>query len=508
MYRMGLLPADAMPDVWVFADQNQFAESGSRLPAPGSTVAGRTNRVTIESIVAHHGPRRGPSPTTWRRATVVVSTDGLLSKREVDYWNFFAQRLEDPNRTGVKSYDLYPSFDTLTGNRVDLQTDIVPRTAEPIIQPLSVDSPDFGQQDWPGVVFDGAVPSRYSTGTRTRLSGRVTDTSRNFDTLLVRLWKHDGGSSQALRYWTPVNTDGSFTVDIAPASPQTKDSAAWNQLCSSLDAIGDTELAFDAYAALPEPSDEGTTYILVYGILQALVLQQDAVRHVAEALSIPFDPDPLLTEIREVRNSSVGHPTKRRGETRTHFISRITMSKGGFQLLTVRPDHGPAEFRSVSIPALISTQRAQLLSVLDEVLKVLRARDEEHKAMFRDKKLTDAFPPTTGYYFEKLYESILGNASPQFGAMHLQLIAEAVDSFKSLLAERGSAGAYDGVEYHLQLVEYPLGELRSYFENPGESRLNAQDANIFIHFIQGQLSELQDMATEIDDSYQRHDDPA
>ena len=43
----------------------------------------------------------------------------------------------------------------------------------------------------------------------------------------------------------------------------------------------------------------------------------------------PFDPDPLLTEIREVRNSSVGHPTKRRGETRTHFISRITMSKGG-----------------------------------------------------------------------------------------------------------------------------------------------------------------------------------
>ena len=135
-------------------------------------------------------------------------------------------------------------------------------------------------------MFDGAVPSRYSTGTRTRLSGRVTDTSRNFDTLLVRLWKHDGGSSQALRYWTPVNTDGSFTVDIAPASPQTKDSAAWNQLCSSLDAIGDTELAFDAYAALPEPSDEGTTYILVYGILQALVLQQDAVRHVAEALSI------------------------------------------------------------------------------------------------------------------------------------------------------------------------------------------------------------------------------
>ena len=219
MYRMGLLSADAVPDVWVFADQNQFSDSG--LPTPGSTVAGGANRVTIESIVAHHGPRRGPRPTTWRRATVVISRDGLLSQREMSYWNFFAQRLEDPNRTGVTSYDLYPSFDALTGNRVDLQTDIVPRTAAPIVQPLAVDAPTFGRRDWPGVMFDTAVPSRYSTGTRTRLSGRVTDTSRHFDMVLVRLWKHNGDSHQALRYWTSVDADGSFTVDIEPAPLQT-----------------------------------------------------------------------------------------------------------------------------------------------------------------------------------------------------------------------------------------------------------------------------------------------
>ena len=287
-----------------------------------------------------------------------------------------------------------------------------------------------------------------------------------------------------------------------------KKEADWNQLCSSLYVVGDTELAFDAYAAIPDPSDAGTTYILVYGILQALVLQQDAVLHLAEALGISFDPDSLLQEIREVRNSSVGHPTKRWGKARSHFISRITMSKEGFQLLTVRPDHGPAEFRAVSIPTLISTQRGQLVMVLKEVLRVLRAQDEEHKAMFRDKKLGDAFPPTISYYFEKLYESIHGKTSPQFGAMHVKLVAEAVERFKALLAERGSSGAYDSVEYQIQLVEYPLAELASYFENPDESRLNAQDANIFIHFIQGQVSELQDMATEIDDSYQRRDDDA
>ena len=221
MYRMGLLPKSAVPDVLVFANQNQFTESGSRSPATGVTVIGRTNRVTIESIVAHHGPRRGPRPTDWRRATVVVSRDGLLSQTEMDYWNFFAQRLEDPNRTGVVSYDQYPSFDALTGNRVDLQTDITPRVGEPITQPLAVDYPVFGQRDWPGIVFETPIPSRYTSGRRTRLSGRVTDTSRSFNTVLVRLWKHNGSSDDALRYWASINPDGSFALDVAPGSFQT-----------------------------------------------------------------------------------------------------------------------------------------------------------------------------------------------------------------------------------------------------------------------------------------------
>ena len=217
----GTAPGRAVPDVLVFADQNQPWANGGRQPSPGSAVTGRITRVTIDSIVAHHGPRHGPHPTTWRRATVVVSRDRLLSAHEMAYWNFFAQRLEDPNRTGVVSYDQYPSFDALTGHRVDLQTDIVPRAAEPITEPLEVDSPAFGNSDWPGVVFDGPVPSHFDAGTRTRLSGRVTDPDPAMDAILVRLWKHDGGTEQALRYWAPIEPNGSFAVDVEPAARET-----------------------------------------------------------------------------------------------------------------------------------------------------------------------------------------------------------------------------------------------------------------------------------------------
>jgi hypothetical protein len=288
-----------------------------------------------------------------------------------------------------------------------------------------------------------------------------------------------------------------------------QDPQSWNQLCSSLDVIGDTELCFDAYEESPTPSKDGATYILVYGVLQALVLQQDAVRHMSEALAIPFVPDPLLQEIREVRNSSIGHPTKRdRGGSRSHFISRISMSKNGFQLMTVYPDHGPAEFKWVDIPSLISKQRTQLRAAMTQVVSALAERDREHRGMFKDAKLVDAFPPVLDYYIRKVFESTHGSKPVEYGGLHVKLLQEAIERFKSELERRGSRGAYDAVEYHIGLVEYPLTELADYFQAPGSSRLNERDAYIFASFVQEEFDQLRRMAAEIDEDYAASDSDA
>jgi len=70
---------------------------------------------------------------------------------------------------------------------------------------------------------------------------------------------------------------------------------------------------------------------------------------------------------------------------------------------------------------------------------------------------------------------------------------------------RGITGAYDSVEYHLRLIEYPLEELAYYFQSPESSRLSERDAFIFVHFAQDQLEELREMAAEIDADYQASD---
>ena len=55
--------------------------------------------------------------------------------------------------------------------------------------------------------------------------------------------------------------------------------ANWKMLCSCLDAIGDTELAFVAFLKQRKTADYGQKYLSVYGVLQAMFVQQDAVEN-------------------------------------------------------------------------------------------------------------------------------------------------------------------------------------------------------------------------------------
>lgn len=102
-----------------------------------------------------------------------------------------------------------------------------------------------------------------------------------------------------------------------------EDSATWNKLCSSLDLIGDTQIAIDAYPQLFSMQEEGISYLIVYGILQALLLQQDAAKHIGDALNIKVKLPKALEEIRIIRNSAAGHPSYQRenGLAKSSFIT-------------------------------------------------------------------------------------------------------------------------------------------------------------------------------------------
>jgi hypothetical protein len=284
-----------------------------------------------------------------------------------------------------------------------------------------------------------------------------------------------------------------------------RDKTEYHKLCSCLDVIGDTELAFSAHEEMPDSVRPGSSYILVYGFLQALFLQQDAVRNLHEALQLPYEADPLLLEIRELRNDATGHPTKRdRGKgkkTTFSYISRPSISKAGFQLITITPNEWPPVFRHVSAKALLGTQRAQLKKALDALLQSLQKEEMEHREQFRQEKFAALFPGVLGYYFEKVYESVRASNAWEYGALHISLIREIVEKFKAALTKRQIIGAYQGVDYQLELLEYPLTQLAEYFAQQGKGRLNTRDAEIFTSFVESEMAKLHNMAQELDAEY-------
>jgi len=280
----------------------------------------------------------------------------------------------------------------------------------------------------------------------------------------------------------------------------------WNQLCSSLDVIEDSDLAIAAYTNSEFSTDDGEKYLRLYGVLQALFLQQDAVTNLCESLGLPnnLTSHPKLKEIRDIRNDSIGHPTKRGNYKSYHFISRVTITKLDFQLIS-NYENNKTTFRDISVIDLVKEQERYLSKILKEVINVLETEEKAHKEKFKMKKLEAVFPNTFSYYIEKIFEKIEKSKHAEFGLMYVKLVKEVMDKLKESLQERGiEIDTYDSIKYLYELLEYPIIELKLYFERliaKEEPRINDKTAYIFAYFIREQLSQLKEIAKEIDDEY-------
>lgn len=293
-------------------------------------------------------------------------------------------------------------------------------------------------------------------------------------------------------------------------SPLLKNGALWDQLCSCLDVIEDSEPAIDAYLDRKFGESIGAHYLAVYGLLQALFIQQDAVRYLCESLGMPnpLDNNPRLKEIRDIRNDSIGHPTKRnrkKGQpTSYHFMARPTLKPDGFQLASYF-GNGTSKFEYISIPDLIADQRTYLSGILTSVIGELEQREKAHKEKFRMEKLVSFFPETLGYSFGKVFAGIshIGEKDPPtLAQFNLQDIKRTFQNFREAIAKRGIT--YASVNYECELLEYPLTELQAFFENAQngkELNINEKTAFIFASFVEKQIDELKLLAQEIDKNY-------
>ena len=281
------------------------------------------------------------------------------------------------------------------------------------------------------------------------------------------------------------------------------------QILSCLDAIGDTELAIGSDPSSWPSGPNGVLYLMMYGILQALVLQQDAVFHLCECLGIPDKRDsyPRLKEIREIRNDSIGHPTQRRSGSAAsyHALIRMSLTADGFTLLSYRRD-GTGGTKEISISLLIADQRKVVSQILTTAVDSLQDLLREHKQEFRERKLVSIFAPVN-YAFENLdrmlFERRFGDQSADAAETFIEEVAKIVAEFKDALKQRSETL---DLENECLMLNHTFDKLRGFCAKIrqdvalGEME---QTAHVLVYAARRLLEGFERAAKDVDSDYER-----
>jgi hypothetical protein len=275
------------------------------------------------------------------------------------------------------------------------------------------------------------------------------------------------------------------------------DRASWNTLCSALDVIGDTELALEAHAKWERRSEDGEKYLLVYGALQVMEVQQDAVKFICETLAVPYSRPNELGTIRMIRSDAIGHAMRGKQEKvrKSSFIQRSNMTQWSFTLLSVFSDRRDYVRHRINIVELRGMQRTFLAETLQSVVDKLRSDEMAHREKYKGELLQDLFPNTLGYSFSKIIEmsALSGSCLREVKGMLVR--------FREALEKRGEWRKDSKAVYYYELADYAADELERYFYPEQARRLNEKDVRVFASFLNYQMEELHSIAKEIDDEY-------
>lgn len=277
----------------------------------------------------------------------------------------------------------------------------------------------------------------------------------------------------------------------------------WNQICSSLDVLEDTTYAISSYSNDSFPNDDGLKYIYIYGILQALFLQQDSLRHLTCALlSINEKDYPVneeLEKIRNIRNESIGHPTNKGGGKSFHYISRITIEKNGFDLLSSFSDKDDI-YKEVKIIDVINIQLKIIVEDLKFLLKKLEEKEMEHKNKFKEIKLAD-FLKGSDYSIGKIFE-VLYTEDESKKSFYISLIEPLKEGYLKIEKELKDREILpnDFWNDELEKVKYIFESLGGYFTDNQRNFTN-NDIFIFLSYLRDKNKELLEELKNIDEVY-------
>lgn len=149
------------------------------------------------------------------------------------------------------------------------------------------------------------------------------------------------------------------------------DRAKWNRLCAAMDIVGDTQSAIDAHPSAANHEDVGLMYLVHYGLLQTLLVQQDAMKAMCEAFGMKdpkFNRREPTKRIRIMRDRAVGHAVSK--QNRVWGIIQISMTPDGFDVYGF--DETDGDWDRFDTQEACHDQEGAIVACLDQVIDCIQ----------------------------------------------------------------------------------------------------------------------------------------
>lgn len=272
----------------------------------------------------------------------------------------------------------------------------------------------------------------------------------------------------------------------------------WENLCTAMDVLEDTQEALDAFLADSEREDAGEMYLATYGVLEALYLQQDAIQSIGTALNLPQSRNSDLMRIRGYRNDLAGHPIRNDGDQSTNGIVRSNSTSKKVEYHK-RPRRGGLTVISVDLVKEVGEQNRIIGGLVAGIMGSLNDKEMKHKEKFISEPLQSLFPSWLGYEVSKLYQAASSRRSPhwELAETHLNGILECIEKLEKELKVRGEYEVGENAALEIDETRAAIERLRELFRNEED----ALGLKIFISFVEIKLKELKSVAKEKDEEY-------
>jgi hypothetical protein len=276
----------------------------------------------------------------------------------------------------------------------------------------------------------------------------------------------------------------------------------WDKLWSAFDNIQDSQKAIEQFPAV------NADYLGVYGLLQAMVVQQDSIQkliHVLGQTQIQWTNYPELQDIRNVRISTIGHPTDIKKHKNAKFedgdISYSSMAIGVMQseiLEYLQWSKSGSKSKKIDLRFAINKQEEILSTLVSKIYADIKEKETEHIKRFENDSLEDSLS-SCSYSISKLWSF---EKDRSYSKSAFRMLRVTYDNFKNKIIQRYG---YDSFEFQpgLKMEIEKIGKLLSRIENMVSMNqgVDELDLDVYVESLQNSFNQLKIMSREIDEKF-------